>query len=501
MFSSILILAVSIGAFAQTTEFTYQGSLNVGSPPGSPATTPHDFEFRLFAAQTGGSALATLQRLNVPVTNGTFSVKLDFGSQFPGANRFIEVAVKPVGGGSFTTLTPRQLVNSAPYAIHSLNAAAVGGLPPSGFIQNTTSTQPSSNFNVSGNGNIGGTLRVEGVAGGTAGSFSSSGRFDIDAPFIPGGRFTILENGSVGIGAATPTSRFHINVPSSTDPISALSVDVQSFSTPGNALASHYFRVRDIGSGSPSAFYVRGDGKIGVGTESPSHKLHVVDAASSLRFGTEKSISFLRIGNSVTDGASVVSVSNDETDWQMRVDGPSFVPGNFQNVFSIWNDTTQQLGISVCCAALPRVGIGMGNPVVTFEVRPGGGALADSWSVRSSARIKRNIQTISVPLEILRRLRGVSFDYLESGRHSIGFVAEEVVGVLPEAVERNPENGEVIGVDYSRLVPVAIEAVKEQQAQIEALSKTVERQQAQIEALKKLVCALNSAAEGCSDPR
>src|SRR5262245_18593918 len=94
----VLIGSISGAVFSQTTEFTYQGNLNVGTPP-TLTTVNHDFEFRLFSIDTGGAVIATLQRLNVPVSNGAFSVKLDFGSPTPcptcfdGANRFLEIAV------------------------------------------------------------------------------------------------------------------------------------------------------------------------------------------------------------------------------------------------------------------------------------------------------------------------------------------------------------------------------------------------------------------------
>lgn len=111
--------------YGQTTEFTFQGSLNIGTAPGTPANTPHDFEFRLFNAESGGTQLgSTLQRLNVPVTNGNFSVRLDFGSEFTGATRYIEISVRATGsGGGFQQLLPRQTVSNTPYAVRSLNAA------------------------------------------------------------------------------------------------------------------------------------------------------------------------------------------------------------------------------------------------------------------------------------------------------------------------------------------------------------------------------------------
>ena len=118
-----LFLAIGILApvgIAQTTGFIYQGSLNSG---GVVANGNHDFEFRLFNALSGGTQLGLESLQNgVAVTNGIFAVSLDFGSQFPGAVRFLEIRVRPSGGGVFTPLAPRQQVSSSPYSVQSLNA-------------------------------------------------------------------------------------------------------------------------------------------------------------------------------------------------------------------------------------------------------------------------------------------------------------------------------------------------------------------------------------------
>jgi len=100
-------------------------------------------------------------------------------------------------------------------------------------------------------------------------------------------------------------------------------------------------------------------------------------------------------------------------------------------------------------------------------------------------------------------LRGVTFDWrreefpalnFTAGR-SVGFVAQEVERVVPEAVTRDAEGFRSVA--YSHLTPVLVEAVKEQQAQIENQQKLIETQQQQIEALKKLVCATNRDAGIC----
>lgn len=186
IFAIVLLLPVS-GA-AQTNEFIYQGKLT-----DSAGTAPnYDFQFRLCRAEAncaGLNLLGTRTRLGVPVTNGVFSVPLDFSAtSFDGSARFLEIGVKPAGSTDpYTILAPRQQITSAPYSVKSLNAenadnaAQLGGaaanqfvqttdarladdrnpLPNSAnYIQNTTVEQPVSNFNVSGDGTIGGTLRA-----------------------------------------------------------------------------------------------------------------------------------------------------------------------------------------------------------------------------------------------------------------------------------------------------------------------------------------------------
>jgi hypothetical protein len=118
-FGAVLFVCfLSIGFVAQTPEFSYQGNL---TNTGSPANGQFDFEFALFESQLGGAQIGTtLGRVGITVTNGIFSVNLDFGQNFPGADRWLEIRVRQSGGGTFTTLAPRQRVASSPYAIRSI---------------------------------------------------------------------------------------------------------------------------------------------------------------------------------------------------------------------------------------------------------------------------------------------------------------------------------------------------------------------------------------------
>src|SRR5512135_516165 len=114
------LVLVAIGAGAaiaqQTTVFTYQGQLTDADQP---ANGTFDLQFALFGAAAGGTQIGTTQTVSaVLVSNGVFTVQLDFGvSAFPGANRYLEIGVRPAGTGSYTTLAPRQQISSTPYAI------------------------------------------------------------------------------------------------------------------------------------------------------------------------------------------------------------------------------------------------------------------------------------------------------------------------------------------------------------------------------------------------
>lgn len=126
----IALLAVLIGtatALAQGgTTFTYQGQLLDG---GSPANSSFDFEFKLFNSASGGGQVgSTITQQDVVVNGGVFTTQLDFGSILDGTALWLDIGVRPgASTGSFTTLSPRQPLTAAPYALHSQSTGALQG--------------------------------------------------------------------------------------------------------------------------------------------------------------------------------------------------------------------------------------------------------------------------------------------------------------------------------------------------------------------------------------
>ena len=92
---------------------------------------------------------------------------------------------------------------------------------------------------------------------------------------------------------------------------------------------------------------------------------------------------------------------------------------------------------------------------------------APNFNTTSDATLKTNVETLTGSLDAVKSLRGVSFDWLENGGSEVGVIAQEVEDVLPDVVNTN-EDG-IKSVKYGNMVAVLIEAMKEQQAQIDEL--------------------------------
>jgi hypothetical protein len=177
LFTVIFISLASGAGLAQTTAFTFQGKL---TDLGNPANGSYQMQFKMFDAATNGNQIgATIPPVAVTVAQGVFTTQLDFGaSAFPGADRFLEISVRRNSNEAYITLNPRQQISSSPYAIKalyagqadiSLDAQKLGGINASeyvttstvgsSFIRNQTTLQ-TANFNISGNGLVGGNLGI-----------------------------------------------------------------------------------------------------------------------------------------------------------------------------------------------------------------------------------------------------------------------------------------------------------------------------------------------------
>lgn len=96
---------------------------------------------------------------------------------------------------------------------------------------------------------------------------------------------------------------------------------------------------------------------------------------------------------------------------------------------------------------------------------------ANAFVSYSSRRYKENVQELENPLKVIQSLQGVSYTWKESGNKDYGFIAEEVGKTLPGIVQWEDNGKDAIGMDYLKVISFLVEAVKEQQTQIEKLNQ------------------------------
>jgi hypothetical protein len=630
---SLLVLFSVTVAPAQTTSFTYQGRLTDG---GTPATANYDLQFTLWDALSGGTQQAqpspvTVTRTSVLVTGGIFSVQLDFGvSAFPGADRFLEIGVRPAGVGSFTTLTPRQPITSTPYAIRSLNASSADAVTVSGvpagsgnYIQNATAQQASANFNISGNGTAGGTLSGNVVnaatqyniggnrvlsavsnnlfAGGNAGAANTTGASNSFFGFFAGSKNMTGENNSffgTGTGANTlggsRNSFFGkfagLGNTAGLDNSFFGSTAGQSNTGDNNSFFGSQAGFGNITGGSNTSIgAVSGLGSDNLTNATAIGALAEVDQSNALVLGSIAGVNFattsVNVGIGTTRPTQKLAVETNSAGAQTLVtlNVPNTVGNNGALDFAVNNAQTiipvakvaaiygavNDIGLAfstfnasgiaerVRIDKSGRVGVGTTSPGSTLEVK-GQPSIAGfrvinsmgltSFVVRddltvaigqlsssassthvcidgtstlsfctSSLRYKQQVAPYRAGLDLIRRLHPISFTWKSNGTRDLGLGAEDVAEVEPLLVTHN-NAGEIQGVKYDQLNVVLINAIKEQQTQIDGQREQISQQQLvinrqqeqrkqeqmqlnrqreQLDALKRLVCSSHPRARVC----
>jgi hypothetical protein len=478
----LLVACSGVAVAQQTTAFTYQGSL-------SPAGT-YNLRFDLFASSGGGAPIGTQTFTNVNVSGGTFTVVLDFGaSAFPGADRWLETTVNS------TTLSPRIQITSVPYAIRALNVGPVAGSDPTAMVSVTNTqagvTSPSFPANVPPAAIRGEVTSSVNTSAGLIGI--SAGSFGLGIAGISTGTPGANDNPAGVFGQALGTSGKTRGVVGSIR--SPNGIAVQALSTGGNLF---------VGSSGPQGSEVD---KFSVDANGNVITNGNVNAASVSATGNVSATGDVNAsGNVIASGALRVVPAGSGPVFEVDASGHLVTTGSIelaQPGFGTRTFIVSAAGNVHNLGTLQTDGDAVFNGTIKANFPAGGTATLCSnpssgiiSSCSSSVRYKKNILSLGAGLDVVRRLRPITFRWKEGGQPDLGLIAEEVNSVEPLLVTRNVK-GEIEGVKYDRLSAVFINAFKEQQAQIQKQQQEIELQRTQIQNLKRLMCRSHRRASIC----
>ncbi|HOV84070.1 MAG TPA: tail fiber domain-containing protein [Paludibacteraceae bacterium] len=234
-------------------------------------------------------------------------------------------------------------------------------------------------------------------------------------------------------------------------------------------------------------FVVKANGNVGIGATSPAHKLVVngnVNVSKTIGWGGYSMLGYDQDG-SIELGNSLSSGKTPFIDFH-------YGKGTSQDYnVRIINDADRRLSLDAPTVHLSgNVGIGTNSP--SYRLHVVGDVYCTGTYQGSDLRFKKDIHKIDSPLSKVLSLRGVYYYWdLENPEiqnphtnRQIGVIAQEVEKVLPELV--NTDLNGYKSVDYSRMVAVLVEAIKEQERTIEEQKSMINNLNERLMKLEKL---------------
>jgi hypothetical protein len=383
-------------------------------------------------------------------------------------------------------------------------------------------TAPQDQLHISGNGSLRRAISLENTTAGTrwriqnfeTGAVEGAGKFGINL-YGAGNALIIDTNRNIGIGTTNPAYKL--------DVVGAFRLQPSSAPTGANGViyydsSSNKFRcyqngswvdciggsgvsfplLAPLGSATNPSYSFSGDtntgifsagadilsfttggtermrinssGNVGIGTTNPAYRLDIsgdVRWSGTLQGGSVPWQRLTSFPSACPSGQFVTAVGSTLNCATPSVSGGVTGSGS-QNYLAKWTGSTS-LGNSII---YDNGNIGIGTTSPSYKLDVSGDVRASAFYYSSDINLKTNIKPLENSLAKILQLQGFSFNWKENQEPSIGLLAQEVEKIFPELVSGKDGSKTV---DYGKLVPVLIEAIKEQQREIEKLKLEIEK--------------------------
>lgn len=286
---------------------------------------------------------------------------------------------------------------------------------------------------------------LNGITAGDSVLRTVGGKLHLSAITTP--TISMAASGNVGIGTTNPVSRLEIN----TAQVSPASVanGIRINETTGGygvniGAGSNYGWIQGLQgflttSGNNNIAIQPNGGNVGIGTTTPGYKLSIVETKNSAYAANITNLGGSGHGLYINTGATGASTS-----WPLLV-------ADYAGTNLMW-------------------------------VRADGAGYlkAAAWTYGSDRRIKENIQYFDDGLRVVEKLKPTKFDYIDGVKQQIGFIAQDVQDVIPEAVTVADRKTGFLGLKSEFIVPYLVNAIKELKSENAAFAARLEKLEARV---------------------
>ena len=333
----------------------------------------------------------------------------------------------------------------------------------------------------------------------------------------------------VGIGTSSPSNPLDIEATDAAIDINNTAADgdpALNFQLSGTTTFSIGIDDGDsdklkIGTTAPDAstsVTIDASGNVGIGNSSPTRKLEVsgtifsypsTDAGNAVTFTSNDRVRGMDIIAPANGDGNAPFIFGTSNSFKFRIDGVKesihiktdggvvINETGEANDFRVEGDT--EANLLFVDGSADKVGIGTASPSVELDVI---GDIEYTGTITdvSDRRLKENFSSIDSVLNKIMKIKGLSYNMINDSNkvREYGVIAQDVKAVFPEMVTTvDPENG-YLGVAYIQLIPVLLEATKEQQAIIEAQKKEIAKEKAENESQKAEIESLKAEASNAT---
>ena len=230
------------------------------------------------------------------------------------------------------------------------------------------------------------------------------------------------------------------------------------------------------------AMRITSSGNVGIGTSNPTYLLQVNSSTTAAHIHLTNSTT----GSTSNDGtrlfaagldaylanreAGAIIFETSDTE-RMRITG-----GGNVGIGST-GDAAQRLRVQGVDTGTSNYGIVVADSTTasTMFVRNDGyGYLkASAWAYGSDLRMKENISDVENGLDMVLKMKPKHFDYIDGVKDNIGFIAQDIQEIIPQAVSISEESTGMLALKTDFIIPHLVKAIQEQQAQIEELKELI----------------------------